>query len=123
MQNGFNVKAEAAMTAKFPPPELCRAFEARPFTVVDKIGEIGLWHMPSAISQRLQTVVEKATRELYQSAPTLFQVGNGPAARCDPSLFKRSAANVWGSGTACLCYCWFQQGHDVSRLHTPGRHC
>ena len=79
-----------------------------------RIGEIGLWHMPAVVSQRLQAIVEKATRELYHNAPTLFQVGNGPASWCDASLFKKSAANIWGYGTACLCYCWFQQGHDVS---------
>ena len=114
MQNGFNVKAEAAMMEKFPPLKQPRGFETRPFIVVDKAGEIGLWHLPSVISDRLQRVVERATSELYRKAPTLFKVGNGPATRCDPSLFQTSAANIWGHGTACLCYCWFQQAHDVS---------
>lgn len=116
MQNGFNVKAEALARAKFPPLKHDRGFETRPFIVVDKAGEIGLWHLPSVISKRLQSMVEKATSELHQKAPTLFKVGNGPATRCDPSLFRTSAANMWGHGTACLCYCWFQQAHDVSAL-------
>ena len=116
MQNGFNVKAEALARAKFPPLKHDRGFETRPFIVVDKAGEIGLWHLPSVISKCLQSMVEKATSELHQKAPTLFKVGNGPATRCDPSLFRTSATNMWGHGTACLCYCWFQQAHDVSAL-------
>lgn len=112
MQNGFNTKAEAAIAAKFPPDPLRR--QNQPFVVVDQAGEIGLWHLPAAISKHQQRVVEVATAELRKTAPALIKVGNGPATRCDPSLFQTSAANVYGHGTACMCYCWFQQAHDVS---------
>ena len=114
MQSGFNVKAEAALLKKFPPPKHTHVVETRPFIIVDKAGEIRLWHLPSAISDRLQRIVARATSELHSKAPALFKVGNGPATRCDPSLFQTSVADLWGYGTACLSYCWFQQGHDVS---------
>jgi hypothetical protein len=51
--------AQNKASAKSPSPEHHRAFEVWLFTVVDTIGKFGLWHMPSAISQQLQTVVEK----------------------------------------------------------------
>ena len=118
MQNGFNIKAEAAIAAKFPPDPL-RRLQNQPFMVVYQAGDIGLWHLPAIISQHHQRVVEVATAELHKAAPTLFKVGNGPATRCDPSLFQTSVANVYGHGTTCMCYCWFQQAHDVSSPRYP----
>ena len=59
--------------------------------------------------------------KLNRSAPTLLQVGVGPATRSDPGLFRQDPTDVFGHGIACMSYCWFQQGHEVS-FSEPNRY-
>ena len=121
MQNGFNSEAERRMKVAFPPPKNLPRHEHRPFIIVDKLGEVGGWHLPSALSPRLQRIMEHAMIKLNRSAPTLLQVGVGPATRSDPGLFRQDPTDVFGHGIACMSYCWFQQGHEVS-FSEPNRY-
>jgi len=111
MQNGRNPAVEALTSKQFPP--LPPRTNHHPFIVVDKTGVIGLWHLPFAISSRLQKILLAAAARLRSVAPGLLKVGNGPAYRCARELFKTDTESRLGMGVACLSYCWFQLGHEV----------